>query len=106
MIDNRRRGGCNIRLFDFSGFNSITSEEIPQATGKDTMQNYWEQSHYRSEVGYKILEQLFATAPQPESSDFGIELDNGTIQQYLHNLRKRRSQYIKNHPRETKNLDL
>lgn len=104
VIEARRQEGCDIRLFDFSGFNSITTEDIPQVTGKDTMKYFWEQSHYRSEVGHKILEQLFATAPQAESSDFGIELSAGTIQQHLHNLRKKRSQYIKNHPRETKNL--
>jgi hypothetical protein len=106
VIEARKQEGCDIRLFDFSGFNSITTEDIPQVTGKDTMKYFWEQSHYRSEVGYKILEQLFATAPQPESSDFGIELSAGTIEQHLHNLRKKRSQYIKNHPRETENLDL
>ena len=59
MVDARRQGGCDIRLYDFSGFNSITTEEIHQTTGNDSMQNYWEQSHYRSEVGLKILEEPY-----------------------------------------------
>ncbi len=104
VIDERKQEGCDVRLIDFSGFNSITNEEIPQATGKDTMQYFWEQSHYRSEVGHKILKQLFTTAPPSASSDFGIELSGGTVQQHLHNLRNNRYQYRKNHPRETKNL--
>jgi hypothetical protein len=104
VIEARKQERCDIRLLDFSGFNSITTEDIPQITGKDTMKYFWEQSHYRSEVGYKILEQLFSAAPQTESSDFGIELSAETIQQHLRNLRIKRSHYIKNHPRETKNL--
>jgi hypothetical protein len=106
VIEKRKQEGCDIRLFDFSGFNSITNEDIPQVTGKDVMNYFWEQSHYRSEVGYIILEQLFATAPRAGSSDFGSELSNETVQQHLHNVRKKRSQYIKNHPFETKNLTL
>jgi hypothetical protein len=47
---------------------------------------------------------LFSTDRQAESSDFGIELNAGTIRQHLHDLRRKRSQYIKDHPRETKNL--
>ena len=104
IVDKRKQEGCDIRLFDFSGFNSITTEDIPQTTGKDTMRYFWEQSHYRSEVGHKILEQLFSPAPQAESSDFGVELTGGTIQQHLANQRKSRSQYRKDHPRETKNM--
>ncbi len=101
MIDDRRRGGCNIRLFDFSGFNSITSEEIPQATGKDTMQNYWEQSHYRSEVGLRILEELFEAGKPAEDNIFGVELRGDTIEQHLLNFRTSRRQYITNHPKDT-----
>ena len=104
MIDARRRGGCNIRLFDFSGFNNITSEEIPQATGKDTMQNYWEQSHYRSEVGLRILDELFEAGKKAEDDIFGFELRSDTIEQHLLNFRNSRRQYITNHPKETFNI--
>jgi hypothetical protein len=37
IIDKHKQSGCNIRLMDLSGFNSITTEEIPQVTKKATL---------------------------------------------------------------------
>ncbi len=104
VVDARRQGGCDIRLFDFSGFNRITTEEIPQKTGKDTMQNFWEQSHYRSEVGLQILEELLDTGKKTAENTFGVELRSDTIMQHLRNFRYARRQYIIDHPEETANI--
>ncbi len=104
VIDGRRRQGCDIRFVDFSGFNRITTEEIPQATGHENMQYYWEHSHYRSEVGQIILEQLFRKDRRKVADDFGVELTSETIEQHLSDFRKKRSQYITSHPRETINM--
>ncbi|MBU1568008.1 MAG: hypothetical protein KJ630_20595 [Proteobacteria bacterium] len=104
MIDARRQGGCDVQLYDFSGFNSITTEEIPQTTGKDTMQHYWEQSHYRGEVGLRILEEMLGKEKRAEDNIFGIELRGDTIEQHLLNFRQSRQQYITEHPKETANI--
>lgn len=104
MIDAKRQGECDIRLYDFSGFNRITSEEIPQVTGKATMQHYWEQSHYRSEVGLKILEELLDKSNKVEEKAFGVELSGKTIEQHLLNFRQSRQRYITEHPMETTNI--
>lgn len=101
LIDKRKAQGCNIRLIDFSGFNNITTEEIPQQTGRETMQYYWEQSHYRSEVGRMILAKLFSVDIQAEPSEFGVELNGGVIEQHLENMRSSRDRYLKSHPMET-----
>jgi hypothetical protein len=104
MVDGQRQGGCDIRLFDFSGFNSITSEEIPQATGKENMQHYWEQSHYRSEVGLRIIEELLGGDKQGQDKGFGVELRGDTIEQHLLDYHRSRRQYITDHPKETANI--
>lgn len=104
LIDARRQQGCDIRLVDFSGFNSITTEPIPQQTGKKTMQYYWEQSHYRSEVGEKILAKLFSPDLHTEPSDFGVELNGSVIEQHLKSLRNARDRYIETHPQEAKHF--
>lgn len=101
VMDGHKKSGYDIRLMDFSGFNAITSEEIPQATGKPTMLNYWEASHYRSEVGKKVLNQLFSTTLQPVESAFGVDLNGTTIEAYLNNLRQRRDTYCQTHTKET-----
>lgn len=106
-VEGRRQQGCDIRLVDFSGFNRITSEEIPQSTGRENMQHYWEQSHYRREVGEMILARLFAEK-QPEDSAspdaFGVELTSATIEGHLERSRENRRRYIMEHPRETANM--
>ncbi len=104
MVDQRRQQGCDIRLLDFSGFNNITTEEIPQATGCDTMQYYWEQSHYRSEVGQQILEQLMARDGRTEAGSFGRDLTGATIDDHLADYHNRRRQYLENHLHETRHI--
>jgi hypothetical protein len=98
VIDARKHEGCDIRLIDFSGFNSITTEDIPQITGKENMQYYWEHSHYRSEVGEKILEQLILYDQQKKENAFGIELNSETIEQHLLDFHAKRHQYFIDHP--------
>ena len=104
VADARRGQGCDIRLVDFSGFNRITSEDVPQTTGRENMRYYWEHSHYRSEVGELILTHLFATGRQEKGDDFGVELTGATIERHLGDFRARRSAYIASHPRETANM--
>jgi hypothetical protein len=88
---------------DFSGFNAITTEAVPQATGKDSMQHYWEHSHYRAEVGQQILERLFAATSRAQPGDFGAELTGKTIGPHLKAFEQNREAYCRSHPLETKN---
>ncbi len=104
LVDKRKAHGCDIRLIDFSGFNDITAEEIPQKTGRDTMRYYWEQSHYRSEVGRMVLAKLFSVDRKAEPSEFGVELNGKVIEQHLENMRLSRDRYLKSHPMETRHF--
>lgn len=101
MVDFNRHSGCDIRLFDFAGFNSITTEKIPQTSGRKEMQNYWETSHYRSNVGIMILKKLFDNNDGSVPSDFGIELNTNMLSLYSEQMRLERDQYHYNHPVET-----
>jgi len=104
LMDRRRQEGCDIRFIDFSGFNSITTEPTPQQTGKDTMHNYWEHSHYRSEVGSTMLDRLTTTSDQNTPGVFGVALDGGNIQQHLSQFRESRDQYCRNNPDVTTHM--
>jgi hypothetical protein len=104
IIDKQKQRGCDIKLFDFSGFNEITTEEIPQKTGKDVMNYYWEQSHYKSDVGQLILEILFDQILSFAPDQFGIELTGATIESHLKMTRQARDRYCRSHPEETSNF--
>ncbi|MET0322603.1 MAG: hypothetical protein ABW069_17915 [Duganella sp.] len=98
LFERYRDRGCDARVVDFSGFNSITTEPVPQASGRAAMTYYWETSHYRTNVGHLILARLAGNLSVP--SDFGVELAPQTVA--LHQARQRvaRARYHREHPVE------
>ena len=99
--ERRRHGACDVRLFDFSGFNSVTSEPIPQFSQRSSMMYYWETSHYRDNVGRMILERMFGGGGQSAPSDFGVELTPDMLPLHLAQMRAKRDLYHIEHPGET-----
>lgn len=91
-----RRRGCDARVFDFSGFNAVTTEAPPQVSGRAQMLNYWETSHYRENVGRMILQRMFGRAPA-----FGVELTPDTLARHQAEQRTARDRYQLEHPIET-----
>lgn len=101
MVRHRATQGCDIRLYDFSGFNSITTEAIPQVSGDPLMRYYWEASHYRVNVGRMILARMFGPdGGAPE--DFGVALTPSTLPGYQAAQRAARDRYHLHHAAETK----
>ena len=100
LVRRHRSEGCDVRVYDFSGFNSITSEPIPQVTGKREMRYYWEASHYRDNVGHFILARLFG-GELPVPADFGVELTESGIAAHQAAMRAGRERYHAQHAEET-----
>jgi hypothetical protein len=93
-----RAAGCDARIYDFSGFNSITGEAVPRPGDRSEMRNYWETSHYREQVGAAILARL---AGAPAAGDgFGAELLPETMAARILQLRATRAGYLAAHPYE------
>lgn len=65
-------------VWDFSGYNSITTEPI-----SDQMKNYWDSSHYRKEVGDLILNRIFKVQEKTVPNDFGVLLTSDNIELQL-----------------------
>ncbi|MET3133202.1 hypothetical protein AAKU55_003487 [Oxalobacteraceae bacterium GrIS 1.11] len=99
--ERRRASGCDVRLYDFSGYNSITSEAIPQVSLRREMVNYWEASHYRSTVGHLILNRIFGGPGRQAPDDFGVELANAMLPEHLGQMRAQRDLYHLEHAQET-----
>jgi hypothetical protein len=100
MAWRHRARGCDVRLYDFSGFNSVTTEPIPQASGHKEMRYYWETSHYRANVGRMILSRMFGGA-DAVPADFGVELLPAVMPAHLAALRAGVEAYHGGHPVET-----
>jgi tetratricopeptide (TPR) repeat protein len=90
-------------VWDFSGFNSVTTEAIPPLDDHETLMKwYWEPSHYRKEAGDMILDRVLRYRdPQRQiPDDFGRELTSSNIESWLATTREGARTYAKTQPNE------
>lgn len=99
-IATRYKPQCDIRIFDFSGYNSITTEPAVHLTPTQGLTYYWEASHYKSVVGAMILRRMFFTDVQSQPFDFGRELKKDTVDEVNAQVRKDQIDYIESHADE------
>ena len=84
-------------VFDFSGYNSITTEAI-----HNNMKNYTENSHYTPQVGNLILNRILSYKEEEVPEDFGILINQENIESNLEKIRQDREFWAKNNPDEVK----
>jgi hypothetical protein len=94
-------------LWDFSGYNSITTEQLPPLGDvKTTMRWYWEGSHYKPATGDLMLDRVFGlkTARIADHADFGDLLTSGNIEERLNLTRRLRQAYADAHPLDVEEI--
>lgn len=101
QVSAARKAGCDAKLFDFSGFNSVTTEAIPQVSEQTQMRYYWEPSHYRANVGRMVVQRMFGGAQDVAPDDFGVELKPPMMNRHLAAMREARDRYHAEHPFES-----
>lgn len=74
-------GQC-IPLIDFGGFNRYTQEPIPHGDTRE-MAWYFESSHYRHELGRRLLRQLLAARCGIASGELGVSLKPASLDRRL-----------------------
>ncbi|GAX42411.1 AMP-dependent synthetase and ligase [Tolypothrix sp. NIES-4075] len=84
-------------VWDFSSYNSITTEEI-----KNQMQYYLDYSHYRKEVGNLILNRIFNFQQETVPRDFGVIITPDNIESHLAQINTDHAAWAKNHPQLVK----
>lgn len=83
--ESRESGKPAFPLWDFSGFNAVTTETVPPAGDlKTAVKWFWEPAHYKKETGDLILDKVldyksWARVP----SDFGIQLTLENVESVL-----------------------
>lgn len=84
-------------IWDFSGYNSITTESVPSKDNPNLqMRWYWEGSHYRHEFGDKLLSCVLGENQFDECS-LGRQLSANNIEEHLANIRKAGDKYRTSH---------
>jgi len=86
----KRRIAAVTPYWDFSGYNAITME--PMA---DAMDNYWDISHYRSNVGDLILTRLFHRDADALPGNFGQHVTEDNVWQVLADASEARADWLR-----------
>lgn len=97
----KRAGKEPFAIWDFTGYNSITTEPVPAAGDKHTeMKWYTESSHYTMDTGDLILDRIlgYHQAHHAVPADFGVKVDRSNIEADLTRIRHEQSRYINTHP--------
>ena len=82
------------QLYDFSGYSSITTEDLP-VDSRTEMRYYWESSHFKAEAGDLVLSRVFNAGAVPD--DFGARLDSDSIESFLMTTRVKQQLYRASH---------
>ena len=100
FVEAQENSGQQARpvLWDFSGYNEITTEEIPPSAAPDDIRWYRDSAHYRSTVGEILLRRMTGMQVSPEFADFGIELTPGNIDKVLAREREGSEQFRVDQP--------
>jgi hypothetical protein len=97
-----------IPLWDFSGYNSISTEPVPPSGDTTSrMKWYWESSHYRKELGDLVLDRLleYESAGRAIPMDFGILLTRDNLVHHLNAIRLDGLTYRQTHAAEVAEVE-
>lgn len=84
-------------IWDFSGYNSVTLEDVPVVGDKSSLMRwYWEGSHYTEDTAREIFNKIYNR--ESGVNDFGVELNLENIDRHLNDIKKQHNEYIDSHP--------
>jgi hypothetical protein len=85
-------------LWDFSGYNAISTEAVPRdGDMKSTMRWYSDSSHYTIELGNLLLDRMTGTTVKALPDDFGVLLTPATLENQLAAIRRGHAAYRDTH---------
>lgn len=93
----------NLTLWDFSGYNAMTTEPLPRSPHERRAMDYWDEVHYAAGMGDRIMAALFQLPNgASDRDDFGVKLTPENIQRHLAEIRADQAAYESAHGGEIK----
>lgn len=90
-VEDLKRMLCKIHpIWDFSGYNSVTTKDVDLENNAESF--YFDLSHFKPIVGQMVLHKMYGR--EINYSDFGILLQEETIEQSLKQLRAKREEWL------------
>jgi hypothetical protein len=88
-------------VWDFSGYNDITTEDLPVEGDLTTaMRWYWEGSHYSHELASMIFDTIYGR----QKTNFGQRLDSENIEEHLEMTKRNRKAYLQSNKEDVSEL--
>lgn len=84
-------------LWDFTGYNSVTTEAVPPCGSHETMTGYLDASHYKPALGRLVLKRVLNQDAKDVPDDFGVLITPSNINNQLEMIRRDRAQWRLNH---------
>ncbi|MBZ0095345.1 MAG: hypothetical protein K8H75_08275 [Sulfuricella sp.] len=104
----RRAGQPSFALWDFSGYNSITTENVPALGDTKTIMHWhFDSSHYTPAAGDLVLDRIFnfKSPDRTVPDDFGVLLTSSNIDAHLASIRVAREHYRLTHPADVAEIE-
>ncbi len=94
MVQAASQAACNATVWDFTGYDALTTEPVPRTNADPPMRWFWELSHFKPEVGAMMAARIYGL-PLPEGTpaDFGTVLDAKDMAVHLAALRRQSEQF-------------
>ena len=108
LYENAAKAGKpSYPLWDFSGYNQVTTEPVPPLGMLGTRMKFYNNSkHYHQRTGGIILSRMFDPEAQElnKFKGFGNLLTNGNIKDHILETRRQRKEFQRNRPRVSKDI--
>ncbi|MDH5671416.1 MAG: hypothetical protein OEZ06_04655 [Myxococcales bacterium] len=101
-----RAGKQAFPLWDFGVYHAISCEAVPvEGDAKSLMRWYWDDAHYRKELGDIVLDRITGRrSSEPSAHAFGAKIGEADLEGHLARVRKAAAAYRKRHPRDVGEL--
>ena len=92
--------GTHVELWDFSGYNAVTTEAVPTAGAPRPMQWYYDPVHFSIRTASAMMNAMLRLQDAQYSSldAFGTMLTPTNVQRHFSAIRQSRDRYLTEHP--------
>jgi len=98
----RTAGRPAFAIWDFSGYNEVTTEPFPALDDRRAMRWYYDSSHATPAAGNRVLDRLSGK----EDPSFGAMLTAANIESHLAETRAARARWRESYPRDSAEIEL
>ncbi|MFZ2301536.1 MAG: hypothetical protein WAW10_06670 [Gallionella sp.] len=102
----KQAGVATFPLWDFSGYDAVSTEEVPASEDKKSvMRWYTDSGHYTTDLGRQIIQRMLAPVAGGELDTWGSVMDPSNLEAHLKRIRLARDCYRNTHRQEIAEIE-